>query len=53
MKNNFLRGFYIEWDSLGKDSFVRHVPALKGLDRLSFDKPITLFSGENGSGKCF
>ena len=51
MKNNFLRGFYIEWDSIGKDSFVNRIPALKGLDRLSFDKPITLFCGENGSGK--
>jgi len=51
MKNNFLRGFCIEWDSLDKDSFVRRIPALKCLDRLSFDKPITLFSGENGSGK--
>ena len=53
MKNNFLRGFYIEWDSLDKDSFVRRIPALKCLDRLSFDKPITLFSGtEAESPRC-
>ncbi len=51
MKDNFLRGFFIEWDDVDKDSFVRYIPALKDLMWLGFDKPITIFSGENGSGK--
>lgn len=51
MKDNFLRGIYIEWDELDKDSYARRIPALSKLSRLDFDKSVTLFSGENGSGK--
>jgi predicted ATPase len=32
-------------------SFPFDLPALEGLDQLTFDAPVTLFVGENGSGK--
>lgn len=41
----------IDWSKVGADSYLRRIPALKGLERLAFDSPITFFVGENGSGK--
>ena len=41
----------IDWSKVEEDSYLRRIPALKGLERLAFDSPITFFVGENGSGK--
>lgn len=47
---------YIEYLTLDREkidehSYLRRIPALKGLQRLEFRKPFTFFVGENGSGK--
>ena len=34
-----------------QDGFPFNLPALKGLDELRFERPVTFFIGENGSGK--
>ena len=52
MKNDlFIRALSIDWNEVEKDSYLRHIPALKDLDFLQFRKNVTFFVGENGSGK--
>ena len=47
----FIRGLSINWDEVGRDSYLRDIEAIRDLDYLQFKKPITFFVGENGSGK--
>ena len=51
MNRLFLRGLLIDWDRIGAGSYLRHIPALSGLEELHFSAPVTFFVGENGSGK--
>lgn len=51
MKQLFINGLFLDWDDIPANSYLRKIPALQGLEQLSFRKPITLFTGENGSGK--
>ena len=46
-----LQGVGISWDKIDKGSYLRKIDAIKGLDYLAFNKKITIFVGENGSGK--
>ena len=46
----YLKGISIDWETV-EDSYVRDIPALAGLDTLSFHGNLTFFVGENGSGK--
>ena len=41
----------INWDKIDECSYLREIEAIKGLDYLAFNKNITIFVGENGSGK--
>ncbi len=36
---------------LPEEAYFAQIPALKSLEQLTFDRPITFFMGENGSGK--
>ena len=47
----YLKGFEIIWEAVGADSYLREIPALRGLKSLRFHSPVTFFTGENGSGK--
>ena len=47
----FIREAAIDWNEIPADSYLRDIPALKGLDRLVFDSNVTFFAGENGTGK--
>ena len=51
MTEPYIRAITIDWDKVAPDSFVRRIPALKGLRELKLSRNVTLFSGENGSGK--
>lgn len=51
MNTQLIQGISIDWDKIGRYSYLREIPALKGLGFLEFQKPITFFVGENGSGK--
>lgn len=51
MTENFIEGFKINWDKIESSSFLRELPALADLKELEFNKNVTFFSGENGSGK--
>ena len=47
----FVRGFSIDWHQIPESSYLRDIPALAGLEGLSFQKSVTFFSGENATGK--
>ena len=45
----FLRNFHIQYQFT--QSYLHHIPAVKHLSSFTFQKPVTFFSGENGTGK--
>ncbi len=51
MNQQFIQNITIHWDRIDADSYLRDIPAICGIRSLSFTKPITFFTGENGSGK--
>ncbi len=51
MNDLFIQGISLHWDKVGKDSYLREIAAFQGLDQIRFNKPVTFFAGENGSGK--
>ena len=46
-----IQGVSIDWNKIDEGSYLRGIEAIKGLEELSFNKNITIFVGENGSGK--
>lgn len=46
-----ISGLTIDWEKIPGESYLRTIPALRGLTELRFSKPVTFFTGENGSGK--
>lgn len=46
-----IQGVSIDWTKIERDSYLRRIDAIKGMDYLEFTKNITIFVGENGSGK--
>ena len=51
MSDLFIRAACMDWDGIGEDSYLWHIPAIAGVERVDFDSPVTCFVGENGSGK--
>ena len=51
MSDLFIRAACMDWAGVRKDSYLRTIPAIAGVDRVDFDAPVTCFVGENGSGK--
>jgi len=51
MNNLYLQGLRIDWDSMPEYSYVNRIPAIKSITDVAFDKSITFFAGENGTGK--
>lgn len=51
MNDQFIQRIAIEWDKVAKDSYLRGIEALHGVENVEFANPITFFVGENGSGK--
>lgn len=47
----FVNDIIIDWNKINADSYLRNIDAISGVDKISFDSPITFFVGENGSGK--
>lgn len=48
---DFIRGLRINMDEAGKNNYYRRIPAIHNLDILDFNKNISFFVGENGTGK--
>ncbi len=51
MNGLFLRGFRINWSLIPEDDYLRDIGTVRKLDGLIFQKPVTIFTGENGTGK--
>ena len=47
----YLTGLKVKWDKIERCSYLRKIAAIKALDELTFNTPVTFFVGENGSGK--
>ena len=50
-KDRFIRQLRIDWDRIPPDSYLRNIPALRSLETMDFSHAVTLFAGENGTGK--
>ena len=51
MNYRFIQNLQIDWDKIDYYSYLRKIPALQFEETLTFDKNITFFVGENGTGK--
>ena len=51
MNDLFIRAACMDWDGIGKDSYLWTIDAIAGVERVDFERPVTCFVGENGSGK--
>ena len=51
LNTQLIAGALINWDRIDNDSYLRDIPAINGVDRITFTHPVTFFVGENGSGK--
>lgn len=47
----FIDKIKINWGKLPEESYLREIPALRGLTQLTLHAPVTFFVGENGTGK--
>lgn len=47
----FVNGLTIDWNKVEPDSYLHEITALRGIRSISFEKPVTFFIGENGTGK--
>ena len=52
MQNSLIvNSIRIDWSEIGRDSYLRDIPAISSVEQISFSRPVTFFVGENGSGK--
>lgn len=51
MNDLFIRSLSIDWDEIPASSYVRGITAIARLDELVFEGPVTVFTGDNGTGK--
>ncbi|HAB94649.1 MAG TPA: ABC transporter ATP-binding protein [Lachnospiraceae bacterium] len=51
MSEQLIREVRIDWCKIEEGSYLRRIPAISGVERIEFDRPVTFFVGENGSGK--
>lgn len=51
MNEQFIQCLTIDWDAVDRNSYLREIEAIKNLNELVFDNPVTFLVGENGSGK--
>ncbi len=51
MNEQFIQRLSIDWNKIERNSYLRRIDAIKDLEELVFEKPVTFFVGENGSGK--
>lgn len=51
VNDKFIRSIEIDWNRVEEDSYLHQITALRQMDFLEFQKNITIFVGENGTGK--
>lgn len=47
----YIKGVLFEWNKISRSSYLREIEALRDVNEIRFSKPVTLFVGENGTGK--
>lgn len=51
VNNLFIRELDIDWEEIPSSSYLHGIMALARLDTLVFERPVTVFAGDNGTGK--
>ena len=51
ISSRFIRSLSIDWDRVPQGSYLRGILALTRFDELEFTHDVTIFAGENGTGK--
>lgn len=51
MTGQYIESVSINWERVDRNSYLRNIEALRGLQSIQFHKPVTFFVGENGTGK--
>ena len=51
MESFFIKKIIIHWDQISRDSYLIDIQSLQGVKEIALKKPVTFFSGENGTGK--
>lgn len=51
MNNLFLQGVLFEWNEIEPNSYIRTIESLRDVEKIEFQSPVSLFVGENGTGK--
>ena len=51
LASRFIRGLSIDWERVPQDSYLRGILALTRLESLELTHDVTIFVGENGTGK--
>lgn len=51
MDHKFIQSISIDWNKIDHDLYLHSIDALKNMEVLDFQKNITFFVGENGTGK--
>lgn len=51
MNNRFIQSVQIDWDEIERNSYLQEIASIKNFNKLNFNKNITFFVGENGTGK--
>ena len=51
INSRFIRGLAIDWQEVPEGSYIRGILALTRLPELEFSHDVTIFAGENGTGK--
>lgn len=51
MESFFIKKIIIHWDQISRDSYLIDIQSLQGVKEIVLKKPVTFFSGENGTGK--
>ena len=51
MNNLFIQGVLFEWNEIEPNSYIRAIESLRDVEKIEFQSPVTLFVGENGTGK--
>lgn len=51
MNNLFIQGVLFEWNEIEPNSYIRTIESLRDVEKIEFLSPVSLFVGENGTGK--
>lgn len=51
MASLFLKKIVIHWNLISEGSYLRNISSLQNVKEIVFEKPVTFFAGENGTGK--